>query len=310
MCKEGSLAIMDGLLPPSMMSGGSKQRTDGAPHAPPRARVGEGQDDGGSTHYSNDCGTVEVYWCGNPLSILAVSIDGGLADTWIPGDMGVTFKHSLEPGEHSIRVEDGDKVVLHECFVIDRGVGGVASSPVVKQLQAGLPYVEAVVDPQGRSQFSFEGGRSACTFLVVEGAMRMERLARCTSARGGEGMVTGADIQAVLDVGMSRYLDEGGRDCLAAMGLEHANVCEVLQHFAAYGDKWRADEGETYWGSLMDPESVESALTQLEEQGRPEGGAVACLTRPPESVLVVCREKDGLFGVLDTHMRWGVSLDS
>jgi hypothetical protein len=34
---------------------------------------------------------------------------------------------------------------------------------------------QVVTDPQGRSQFSFDGGRSACTFLVIEAALHLSQ---------------------------------------------------------------------------------------------------------------------------------------
>lgn len=87
-------------------------------------------------------------------------------------------------------------------------------------------FEETVIDPHRRSQFSFEGGRSACTFLAVEAALRLQRFLD-PACPASQRRVEPADVEAVLDLGMRRYLDDGGKDSLEAMGLEHANVAEV-----------------------------------------------------------------------------------
>jgi hypothetical protein len=140
--------------------------------------------------------------------------------TWIPSQMG-QHKVRLPWGEHHCKVEEDGLVKLDETFTLH---GDAAQR---KTLMAGRTFEETVEDPSRRSQFSFEGGRSACTFLAVEAAAHLRK--RLLRADAGSCVVP-EDIQAVLDRGMQRYLEEGGKDSLEAMGLEHANVAEVTQN--------------------------------------------------------------------------------
>lgn len=137
--------------------------------------------------------------------------------TWIPSQMG-QHKVRLLWGEHHCKVEEDGQVKLDETFTLQSDAGQR------KMLMAGRTFEETVEDPSRRSQFSFEGGRSACTFLAVEAAAHL--IKRLVGAAAGCCVVPG-DIELVLDRGMRRYLEEGGKDSLAAMGLEHANVAEV-----------------------------------------------------------------------------------
>ena len=95
------------------------------------------------------------------------------------------------------------------------------------RVHVGVLFESAVSDPHGRSQFSFDDGRSACSFLVCDAAALLwEALGAGGEIQGAE--VTEGHVAAALTRGMQRYAD-GPRDSLAMMGLDHTSVLEVLE---------------------------------------------------------------------------------
>ena len=173
---------------------------------------------------ASECWTFVRGGCGAHMMMILVKLmtDWLLAtlspQTWIPSQVG-QHKVRLPWGEHHCKVEEDGLVKLDETFTLQ------GDSAQRKTLMAGRTFDETVEDPSRRSQFSFEGGRSACTFLAVEAAAQLRK----SLARADAGScVVPEDIEVVLDRGMRRYLEEGGKDSLEAMGLEHANVAEVI----------------------------------------------------------------------------------
>ena len=199
------------------------------------------------------------------------------------------------------------------------------------QVDVGVLFEKVAIDPQNRSQFSFPDGRSACSFLVCDGAALLwEKL-----GGGGDELeiqgaeVSGEHVAQVLTRGMARYLD-GPRDSFEAMGLEHTSVLEVLEFGGwVWNGEWAAAPDSTFWGSLAEDSALFDCLSQAaqaakagarknvegaEARGKKSAGRIdsqpifAALTRPPETVLVLLGSTgaagDDIVGVLDTHTRF------
>jgi len=267
-------------------------------------------------------GGVVLSWCGDPTLVLEVLVDGGShVPCWIQQSHG-DLQVPMAAGQHEycLRLPNGTTVWEGMVSVVEGEWGRV---------DVGLLFEKVTGDPQNRSQFSFDDGRSACSFLVCDAAdLLSERL----GGGGDELEIQGAEISEehiaeVLTRGMKRYVD-GPRDSFAAMGLEHTSVLEVLEFCGwVWNGEWSGAPDGTFWGSLAEDgaildclsQAVQSAKTEAREQGergsfggqraagRRSKPIVAALTRPPETVLLLLGSTgaagDGLIGVLDTHTR-------
>lgn len=167
------------------------------------------------------CTAQLLVWCGNPRLVLEVWVDGVRSTPrWIPGEHG-DLRLPLPPGEH--------EYCLCRVGSTARWEGRIAAVAAGEwtRVYVGVLFESAVSDPQGRSQFSFDDGRSACSFLVCDAAALLwEALGAGGEIQGAE--VTEGHVAAALTRGMQRYAD-GPRDSLAMMGLDHTSVLEVLE---------------------------------------------------------------------------------
>ena len=80
----------------------------------------------------------------------------------------------------------------------------------------------------------------------------------------------------------------------------------------AWSDKGALRIKETFWGSLGDPSSIMNLIQEASSsEGRPPGSGGSrnhgikflCITKPPETVLMLVAPSLDLYSVLDTHTR-------
>jgi hypothetical protein len=269
-------------------------------------------------------GGVVLSWCGDPHINMEV---------WVDGDMQVAYWNHESQGNLRLPMAAGE----HECCV--RRKSGeplwegsvVAAEGAWSRIDFGELFDKVASDPKQRSQFSFEGGQSACSFLCCDvAALLWEKLVAAaddTEIQGAE--ITGQHIEEALSRAMTRYVD-GPRDTFSAMGLEHTSVLEVLEFCSwVWNAEWVAAADGSFWGSLAEEQAVLDSLLQAANHAKSEtrrmrgsggGAGVRCMdgggrgepifvamTRPPETVLLILGSSGGageeVIGVFDPHTR-------
>jgi len=178
-----------------------------------------------------------------------------------------------------------------------------------KVLDIGHIYDRVVLEPNGSSQFSFEGGRSACSFLCCAAAITLQEKLKSKDGEISCADIVEKDVAMVLSRGM-RMFSEEGKVFIEAAGLEHTSVGEVLMLCdSVLGGRIKVTEDGSFWGILTEESSLHDALQQAVALAKQQSAGKAqpifvAITRPPETLLIVIREDAKLFGVLDTHTRF------
>lgn len=245
-------------------------------------------------------------WCGNPRDVLEVSVDEGTQQLrWVPADKPA-LQIPLDVGSHKCDVTNCVDGSTHS-------LSAVAVEGEWCNQNVGEVWEEVVCEPASRSQFSFPGGRSACSFLVCEAALQLHDLfVSLPDPAAGVSAASAAVVDAgvvarCLEGGMARY-EGGGRGALEAAGLEHSNPSDVVELCG-----WLFDDGRVqvaphgkFWGSLAEDDALAETLAlavSAAEQAFPDAPALVAITRPPETVLLLSDRRAGTVGVLDTHSR-------
>jgi len=160
----------------------------------------------------------------------------------------------------------------------------------------------------GVSQYSFEGGRSACTAVALEAALTLLGAA-ATGTTGAADDGTSLDLSEVVQRGVATYMELA----LAQGGIEHTSCDEVLSLVPRLSSQLRVlGGGSTVLQALTtDPACYASLVAQARalpgvNAAQPIGLVV---TKPPETILVVAPpttiqgQRGGQWLLLDSHSR-------
>lgn len=157
-----------------------------------------------------------------------------MLEVWVDGDLCAPCWNQQSHGELRLPMTAGE----HECCV--RRTNGetswdcrvVVEDDIFARMDAGVLFEKAASDPQGRSQFSFDRGQSACSFLAVNAAaMLWDKLAvggDDIEIQGAE--ITGEHVAEVLSWGMSRYVHGCVRTRVCVYLCMHVCMCECMLH--------------------------------------------------------------------------------
>eukprot|EP00291_Cryptomonas_curvata_P015070 CAMPEP_0172153138 /NCGR_PEP_ID=MMETSP1050-20130122/1257_1 /TAXON_ID=233186 /ORGANISM="Cryptomonas curvata, Strain CCAP979/52" /LENGTH=151 /DNA_ID=CAMNT_0012821599 /DNA_START=240 /DNA_END=692 /DNA_ORIENTATION=+ len=139
-------------------------------------------------------GYLEVYWCG----------EHGNAELILNGEVWRRWRtRAANPIKLKVPADYYENILVrvHTENGVDEGLASAfVQNDGYAYVEVGLPY-DAIVDhPAGLTQFSYDDGRSACTFLCVAAASLLRDRFAVGRRPDSDGCpVTPGDVAAVLE---------------------------------------------------------------------------------------------------------------
>ncbi|EKX38558.1 hypothetical protein GUITHDRAFT_115333 [Guillardia theta CCMP2712] len=268
------------------------------------SRRRENPEDDSAQELANDCG-VKMIWCGGRDAVTEVHVANMCQETVDWASCDGFWQLYLTPGTFHIEItmRSGRPVWSGEVSIKEEEW---------RTLEIGHLFASCEQHAEKRSQFSFPNGRSACSFLCCYATIALHEVLGLGSdiARTE---VSGEDVMRVVDEGMSLFEDRDVSALLRDLGMEHMSVEEAIELCGhAWSDKGALRIKETFWGSLSDPSSIMHLIQEASSsEARPPGSGGSrnhgikflCMTKPPETVLMLVAPSLDLYSVLDTHTR-------